>query len=145
MKVGVDRRGWNDGDPRRRRWSLTTAAAFRRGCSPAVDRRWGNSFRGSRRFSQATWRELGRPEGHVPTATRDGGMGEARRRGECGAQGRRWRGWRASRDHGEAARGEGVAREGAGRADDGGQGLQQRSGESSRTEERRRQQRAREG
>jgi hypothetical protein len=35
----------------------------------------------------------------------------------------------------EAARGDGVAREGAGRADDGGQGLRRRSGERSRTEE----------
>jgi hypothetical protein len=69
VKVGVDRRGWNDGDPRWRRWSLTTAAVFRRGGSPAVDQRWGNSSRGSRRFTQATWRELGWPEGRVPTAT----------------------------------------------------------------------------
>jgi hypothetical protein len=41
-----------------------------------VDRRWGNSFRGSRRFTRATWRELGWPEGRVPTATRDSGEGE---------------------------------------------------------------------
>jgi hypothetical protein len=44
----------------------------------------------------------------------------AHRRGGCGAEGRRWRGWRASRDHGEAARGDGVAREGAGRPVHGG-------------------------
>jgi hypothetical protein len=50
VKVGVDRRGWNDDDPRRRRWSLTTAVVFRRGGSPAVDQRWRNSSRGSRRF-----------------------------------------------------------------------------------------------
>jgi hypothetical protein len=29
VMVGVDRRGWNGGDPRRRRWSLTTAVVFR--------------------------------------------------------------------------------------------------------------------
>jgi hypothetical protein len=39
-----------------------------------------------------------------------------RRRGGCGAQGRRWKGWRASRELGEAARGVGVDREEAGRA-----------------------------
>jgi hypothetical protein len=48
VQVGVDRRGWNGGDPRRRRWSATAAAVFRRGGSPAVDQRWGNSSRGSR-------------------------------------------------------------------------------------------------
>jgi hypothetical protein len=64
---------------------------------------------GSRRFSQATWQKLGWQEEQVPTATRDGGEGEAHRRGGCGAQGRRWRGWRASRDYGETARGDGVA------------------------------------
>jgi hypothetical protein len=47
-------------------------AAFRWGGSPAVDLRWGRSFRGSRRFTRATWRGLGWPEGRVPTATRDG-------------------------------------------------------------------------
>jgi hypothetical protein len=41
-----------------------------------MDRRWGRSFRGSRRFTRATWRGLGRPEGWVPTATRDGGERE---------------------------------------------------------------------
>jgi hypothetical protein len=51
-------------------------AVFQHGGSPAVDRRWGNSSRGSRRFIRATWRELGRPEGQVPTATRYGGEGE---------------------------------------------------------------------
>jgi hypothetical protein len=51
VKVGVDRTRWNGGDPRRRRWSLTTGVVFRRGGSPAVDRRWGNSSRGSRRFT----------------------------------------------------------------------------------------------
>jgi hypothetical protein len=51
-------------------------AAFRWGGSPAVDRRWGRSFRGSRRFTRGTWRGLGRPEGRVPTATRDGGERE---------------------------------------------------------------------
>jgi hypothetical protein len=50
VQVGVDRSGCNDGDPRRRRWSLTTAVVFRRGGSPAVDQRWRNSSRGSRRF-----------------------------------------------------------------------------------------------
>jgi hypothetical protein len=30
VKVGVDRRGWNDDDPRWRRWSSTTAVVFRR-------------------------------------------------------------------------------------------------------------------
>jgi hypothetical protein len=52
------------------------AAVFRHGGSPAVDRRWGNSSRGSRRFFQATWRELGRLEGLVPTANRDSSEGE---------------------------------------------------------------------
>jgi hypothetical protein len=33
VMVGVDRRGWNDDDPRRRQWSLTTAVVFRRGGS----------------------------------------------------------------------------------------------------------------
>jgi hypothetical protein len=51
------------------------AAVFRRGGSLAVDRRWGNSSTGSRRFTRATWRELGRPEGWVPTATQDSGEG----------------------------------------------------------------------
>jgi hypothetical protein len=37
-----------------------------------VDRRSGRSFRGPRRFTRATWRGLGWPEGLVPTATRDG-------------------------------------------------------------------------
>jgi hypothetical protein len=41
-----------------------------------VDRRWGKSSRGSRRFTRATWRGLGRPEGRVPKATRDGGERE---------------------------------------------------------------------
>jgi hypothetical protein len=41
-----------------------------------VDRRWGRSFRGSRRFTRATWRGLGQPEGQVPTATRDDGERE---------------------------------------------------------------------
>jgi hypothetical protein len=44
-------------------------AAFWWGGSPVVDR-------GSRRFTRATWRGLGRPEGRVPTATRDGGERE---------------------------------------------------------------------
>jgi hypothetical protein len=39
VQVGGDRRGWNDGEPRRQRWSLITAAVFRRGGSPTVDRR----------------------------------------------------------------------------------------------------------
>jgi hypothetical protein len=51
VMAGVDRRGWNGGDPRRRRWSSTTAAMFQCGGSPVVDRRWGNSSRGSRRFT----------------------------------------------------------------------------------------------
>jgi hypothetical protein len=29
VMVGVDRRGWNDDDPRRQRWGLTMAAVFR--------------------------------------------------------------------------------------------------------------------
>jgi hypothetical protein len=41
-----------------------------------VDWRWGKSSRGSRRFTRATWRGLGRSEGRVPTATRDGGKRE---------------------------------------------------------------------
>jgi hypothetical protein len=41
-----------------------------------VDRRWGRSFRGSRRFTIAAWRGLGWPERLVPTATRDGGERE---------------------------------------------------------------------
>jgi hypothetical protein len=55
---------------------MTTAAVFQRGGSPAVDRRWGNSFRGSRQFSKATWRELGWPEARVPMENRDGGEEE---------------------------------------------------------------------
>jgi hypothetical protein len=43
-----------------------------------------------------------------------------RQRGGSGAPGRRWRGWRASREQGEAARGVGVDREEAGRAVHGG-------------------------
>jgi hypothetical protein len=39
VMVGVDRRGWNGGDLKRRRWSSTTAMVFRSGGSPAVDRR----------------------------------------------------------------------------------------------------------
>jgi hypothetical protein len=56
VQVGVDRKGWNGDDPRRRRWSSTMAAVFRRDGSSVVDQRWGNSSRESRRFSQATWR-----------------------------------------------------------------------------------------
>jgi hypothetical protein len=41
-----------------------------------VDRRWGRSSRGPRRFTRAAWRGLGWPEGLVPTATRDGGERE---------------------------------------------------------------------
>jgi hypothetical protein len=41
-----------------------------------MDRRWGRSFRESRRFTRATWRGLRRPEGQVPTATRDSGESE---------------------------------------------------------------------
>jgi hypothetical protein len=44
----------------------------------------------------------------------------ARRRGGFGAQGRRWRGWRASREQGEAAGGVGVDREETGRTVHGG-------------------------
>jgi hypothetical protein len=51
-----------------------------------------------------------------------------RRRGGFGAQGRRWRGWRASREHGEAARGVGVDREEVGRTVH--DGLEQRQGSS---------------
>jgi hypothetical protein len=50
VMVGVDRRGWNGGDPRRRQWSSTTAAVFRRGVSPAVVQRLGKSLREVRRF-----------------------------------------------------------------------------------------------
>jgi hypothetical protein len=50
VQVGVDRRGWNDGDPRQRRWSLTMAVVFGCGGSPTMDQRWGNSPRGSRWF-----------------------------------------------------------------------------------------------
>jgi hypothetical protein len=50
--------------------------AFRQGGSPVVDRRWGRSSRGPRRFTRATWQGLGWPEGLVPTATRDGGERE---------------------------------------------------------------------
>jgi hypothetical protein len=39
VMVGIDRRGWNGGDLKRRRWSLITAVVFRRGGSPVVDRR----------------------------------------------------------------------------------------------------------
>jgi hypothetical protein len=52
----------------------------------------------------------------------------SRWRGGCGAQGRRWRGWRDSRDQGVAARGAGVAREGAGRAVHGEQSVRRWSG-----------------
>jgi hypothetical protein len=51
-------------------------AVFQRGGSPAVDRRWGRSFRRPRWFTRATWRGLGWPEGLVPTATWDGGERE---------------------------------------------------------------------
>jgi hypothetical protein len=39
VMVGVDRRGWNGGDPKRRQWSSTRAVVFRRDGSPAVARR----------------------------------------------------------------------------------------------------------
>jgi hypothetical protein len=39
VMVGVDRRGWNGGDPKQRRWSLIMAVVFRCGGSPVVDRR----------------------------------------------------------------------------------------------------------
>jgi hypothetical protein len=41
-----------------------------------VDRRWGRSFRWSRRFTRAAWRGLGWPERLVPTATQYGGERE---------------------------------------------------------------------
>jgi hypothetical protein len=50
VMVGVDRRGWKNGDPKRGQQSSATAAVLRRGGSPAADRRWGNSSRGSRWF-----------------------------------------------------------------------------------------------
>jgi hypothetical protein len=50
VQVGVGRRGWNGGEPRRWRWSSTTAAVFRRDGSPVVDKRWGKSSRRVRRF-----------------------------------------------------------------------------------------------
>jgi hypothetical protein len=50
VMVGVNRRGCNDGDPRRRRWSLTAAMVFRRGGSPAVLQRLGRSLREARQF-----------------------------------------------------------------------------------------------
>jgi hypothetical protein len=50
VMVGVDRRGWNGGEPRRRRWSSTMAAVFRRGGASAVDWRLGRSSREARRF-----------------------------------------------------------------------------------------------
>jgi hypothetical protein len=50
VMVGIDRRGWNGGEPRWRRWSSTTAMVFRRGGTPAVDRRLGRSSREARRF-----------------------------------------------------------------------------------------------
>jgi hypothetical protein len=50
VMVGIDRRGWNDGDLKRRQWSSTTAAVFRHGGSPAVDQRYGKSSMGTRRF-----------------------------------------------------------------------------------------------
>jgi hypothetical protein len=50
VMVGVDRRGWNGGEPRRRRWRSTTAVVFRCDGSPAVDQRWGNSPRRVRWF-----------------------------------------------------------------------------------------------
>jgi hypothetical protein len=50
--------------------------AFRRGGSPVVDRRWGRSSRGPKRFTRAAWRGLGWSEGLVPTGTRDGGERE---------------------------------------------------------------------
>jgi hypothetical protein len=39
VQVRDDRRGWNGGELRRRRWSLIPAVVFRRGGSPAMDRR----------------------------------------------------------------------------------------------------------
>jgi hypothetical protein len=39
VMVGVDRRGRNSGDPKRRRWSSTTAMMFRRGGSLVADQR----------------------------------------------------------------------------------------------------------
>jgi hypothetical protein len=62
-------------------------------------------------------RTVGRAGPHGDPGRRQEG---GRRRGGCGAQGRRWRGWRASRDQGDAAGGVGVAQEGAGRAVHGG-------------------------
>jgi hypothetical protein len=50
VMVGVDRRGWNGGEPKRRRWSSTMAGVFQRDASPAVDQRWGKSSRRVRRF-----------------------------------------------------------------------------------------------
>jgi hypothetical protein len=50
VMVGVDRRGWNDDDPRWRRWSSTIAAVFWRGGSPVVVQRLGRSSRGARWF-----------------------------------------------------------------------------------------------
>jgi hypothetical protein len=44
VEVEVDRKGWNGDNPRRRQWSSTTAAVFRRlECRKAV-RKWLGSF-----------------------------------------------------------------------------------------------------
>jgi hypothetical protein len=75
VKVEVDRRGWNDGDLRWRRWSSITAMVFRRGGSPVAVQRLGRSLRGARWFDGAPWRGLGWSKRQIPTADR-GGSGE---------------------------------------------------------------------
>jgi hypothetical protein len=51
VKVGVDRRGWNDDDPRWHPWSSTMATVFWCGGSLAAVQRLGRSSRGARRFN----------------------------------------------------------------------------------------------
>jgi hypothetical protein len=59
VKVGIDRKGWNDDDPRWRRWNSITPAVFRR----AGDRRgvgvWSMSCAGVMWFRWYTCRARG--------------------------------------------------------------------------------------
>jgi hypothetical protein len=100
-------------------------AAFRWGGSPAVDRRWGRSFRGSRRFTRATWRGPGRPEGRVPTTTRDGDERELDGEVDAGLKGG-IEGLVSFTGTSEAAGGAGVDRVEVGRAVHGGNGARRR-------------------
>jgi hypothetical protein len=59
VKVGVDQRGWNDGDPGWRRWSSTTAVVFQRAGGRRGVGVWSMSCAGVMWFRWCTCRGWG--------------------------------------------------------------------------------------